>query len=118
MIRFLVDAQLPKKLVDMLIYRGYDSLHTSDLPNKNRSKDSEINHLSIEQKRILITKDADFVESLLISNKPFKLLYVKTGNISNLQLQNIIANNLDDIVSSFVENRFVEISHDRITIRF
>jgi len=118
MIRFLVDAQLPKRLSDMLSFKGYDTLHTLDLPNKNRSKDSEINAISLEQKRVLVTKDADFIESILISDKPFKLLYIKTGNVSNRDLQKIISNNLDKIIESLEENRFVEISHNKITIRF
>jgi len=45
--RFLLDAHLPIKLADMLVYRGYDALHTRELPNQNRSKDSELNTCSL-----------------------------------------------------------------------
>ncbi len=45
--KFLLDAQLPKKLSLFLIYKGHDYLHTLDLPHKNKSKDSEENTLKI-----------------------------------------------------------------------
>ena len=72
--KFLLDAHLPKKLSLFLSWKGYDSLHTLDLPNKNATKDSEINQISIDEKRVVISKDLDFIESLLISNKPYKLI--------------------------------------------
>ena len=49
MIKFIVDAQLPKKLSLLLKYKGYDSIHTLELPNKNKTKDSEINHISLKE---------------------------------------------------------------------
>ena len=35
--KFLLDAQLPKKLSLFLSYKGHDSLYTLELPNQNRS---------------------------------------------------------------------------------
>ena len=81
--KFIVDAHLPKKLSSFLLEQGHDSLHTLDLPNKNATKDSEINQLSLNEKRVLISKDLDFIESLLISDKPYKLVAIATGNIAN-----------------------------------
>ena len=43
--KFILDAQLPRKLSDFLVWKGYNSIHTLDLPHKNRTKDSEINQL-------------------------------------------------------------------------
>ena len=91
--KFLVDAHLPKKLSHFLQWKGHDSIHTLDLQNGNKSKDSEINTISITEKRILISKDLDFVESLLISNKPYKLIIISTGNISNKQLLELFNQN-------------------------
>lgn len=91
--KFIVDAHLPKKLSLLLSWKGYDSLHTLDLPNKNKTKDSEINQISLDEKRVLISKDLDFIESLLISNKPYKLVYIATGNIPNKILLEIFGQN-------------------------
>lgn len=114
--RFLVDAQLPKTISLFLDYKGHDSLHTLDLPNKNKSKDSEINLLSSKEQRIVVSKDMDFVESLLVSGKPYKLLYVNTGNINNKQLQELLAKNLEQIVLYLSEHRFVELTHESIVV--
>jgi predicted nuclease of predicted toxin-antitoxin system len=78
--KFLLDAQLPKKLSEFLKWKGYDSIHTLDMPNKNKTTDNEINDISIKEKRVVISKDLDFIESLLISDKPYKLIYIAVGN--------------------------------------
>ena len=114
--KFLLDAQLPKKLSLFLEYKGHDSLHTLDLPNQNKSKDNELNTLSIKEQRVLISKDMDFVESLLISDKPYKLLYINTGNINNKQLQEHFFKNLDQIIVCFNESRFVELTFENMII--
>ena len=64
--KFLVDAQLPVSLARFLQSAGYDTWHTHDLPQHNATPDSFINQLSIQDQRIVITKDTDFVESFLI----------------------------------------------------
>ncbi len=115
--KFLVDAHLPKKLSLLLSWKGYDTLHTLDLPNKNRTKDSEINQISIDEKRVLISKDLDFIESLLISNKPYKLIYVVTGNISNQQLLELFSKNIEKIVESLNNSRLIELTDDRIIVK-
>jgi len=48
--RFLVDAQLPRRLSDWLNKQGHDAIHTLDLPRANRTSDDELlslwrNHL-------------------------------------------------------------------------
>ena len=84
--KFLVDAQLPQRLSQALNNKGHDSVHTLDLPRKNKTRDSDINTISLKEQRVVVSKDADFIESLLISEKPYKLLYIATGNISNKEL--------------------------------
>lgn len=116
MIKFLVDAQLSKKLSLFLTQRGFDSKHTLDLPNKNKTKDSEINELSLNEKRVVVSKDLDFIEALLISDKPYKLLYISTGNITNKKLQDIFLKNLEEIVLYLEENRFVEVTAENIIV--
>ena len=60
MMKFIVDAQLPPSLAKLLQEKGYDAIHTMDLPNQNDTPDEEINQLSLAQERIVITKDSDF----------------------------------------------------------
>ena len=80
---FLINPPLPRRLVYRLRDVSHDVLHTLDLPKKNHTSDEEINEISVRERRVLITKDADFVDSFLLVRKPYKLLLISTGNITN-----------------------------------
>jgi predicted nuclease of predicted toxin-antitoxin system len=67
-VKFLVDAQLPIRLARLLQMSGYDVIHTRDLPGQNATTDSEINTISMQQERIVVTKDRDFLRLLLASS--------------------------------------------------
>ncbi|GEM_PF-6472755 len=56
-------------------------------PLQNATPDAEINDISIQQERIVVTKDTDFFDSFLIRQQPYKLLLVSTGNITNAELE-------------------------------
>ena len=58
--KFLVDAHLPMRLVYWLRTRGHDVIHTRELPRKNETDDIDIIQLSVEQDRIVVSKDEDF----------------------------------------------------------
>ena len=115
--KFLVDVHLPKKLSLLLQWKGYDSLHTLDLPNKNRTKDNQLNQISMKEKRVLISKDLDFIESIILSNKPYKLISVTTGNISNKKLLEIFSENIDIMVQYLKHSKVIEITNDTIIIK-
>ena len=114
--KFLVDAQLPRRLAKFLSSAGYDTIHTHDLPQQNATPDSDINEISLQDQRIVITKDADFVESFLLQDKPYKLLLIATGNIKNAELEKIISNNIIQITSFFENHRYVELSQSGIIV--
>ena len=52
-------------------------------PQANETTDNEILKIAKTDNRIIITKDADFLDSHLLKNEPEKLLFVKTGNSTN-----------------------------------
>jgi hypothetical protein len=58
---------------------GCDATHALDLPDGNRSTDEQIIQFAEQERRIVVTKDADFVNSHLLSGRPAKLLLVSTG---------------------------------------
>ena len=60
--KFLVDAQLPRRLARWLQVEGHEAFHTQDLPQGNRTGDTAINELSMRAQRAVITKDEDFVD--------------------------------------------------------
>ena len=58
--KYIIDAQLPYLLAEMLRQRQLDVIHTDDLPDQERTGDQDIRDLSVKEDRIVITKDADF----------------------------------------------------------
>jgi predicted nuclease of predicted toxin-antitoxin system len=114
--KFMVDAQLPKRLAFFLGDAGYDTLHTSDLPQQNATPDSSINALSVQQERVVITKDADFVNSFLTIQQPYKLLLITTGNIKNSELETIISDNLAEVIALLSQHSYIELSRDEIIV--
>lgn len=72
--RFIVDAQLPKALAQFLRDKGYDTIHTLELPAKNSTDDEIINQISLQEKRIVISKDSDFYNRYFRKLEPFKLI--------------------------------------------
>jgi len=68
--KFLVDAQLPRRLCHRLWECGHDAAHTLDLPSGNRTSDAEIMRIADTEDRVVVTKDDDFVQSFLLRNQP------------------------------------------------
>ena len=114
--RFLLDAQLPRRLAQALQVAGHDAIHTLDLPEGNRTTDSEIIAVAEREGRVVITKDADFVNSFYLSGRPQKLLLISTGNIANVVLEPLLLGNVAALDAALTTNDFVELSRSTITV--
>ena len=62
--RFLIDAHLPRRMIGWIA--GGDAVHTLDLPDGNQTTDEQIITCADGEQRIVVTKDADFVNSHLL----------------------------------------------------
>jgi predicted nuclease of predicted toxin-antitoxin system len=111
-----VDAHLPLKLARAMRAAGYDTVHTRDLPRANTTKDSEINALSIAEERVVITKDADFVQSFTLQGRPYKLLLISTGNIRNAELFELMTGRLEQLADLFEAYSYIELARDALII--
>ncbi|MDD1413299.1 DUF5615 family PIN-like protein [Dolichospermum sp. ST_con] len=114
--KFLIDAQLPMRIANLLENLGYDVIHTKNLPLQNATPDSEINKLSILEQRIVITKNKDFLDYFLIKKEPYKLLLITTDNISNKQIEQSFIQNIFQIVELFMKYDFLEMTRDSLII--
>jgi predicted nuclease of predicted toxin-antitoxin system len=115
-VKLLVDAQLPRRLVQELSTAGHDAIHTTDLQLGNRTPDEDIAALAAKEGRVVVTKDSDFVTTFWLNRNPRKLLLISTGNITNVALLRIIAANLGSLESAFSHHDFVELSRTTLTI--
>jgi predicted nuclease of predicted toxin-antitoxin system len=112
--KFIVDANLPFKLALSLRDKGYDVLHTDDLLNKERTTDKQIREVSINQNRVVITKDSDFLDSHLVQGIPNKLLIITTGNIINKELLSLIEKYFDTVIKLFEVYDLIEMNNEEI----
>ena len=114
--KFLVDAQLPRLIVVVLKQHGYDALHTLDLPQGNRTSDAHICQIADAENRIVISKDADFIQTYFLKGIPEKLLIISVGNISNRELANLLIPNITGILSAFETASLVELTRTSLLI--
>jgi len=115
-VRFLLDAQLPRALGLALRKAGHEALHTLDLPEGNRTSDQAIALLADKEGHIVVSKDADFVISLLIKGSPNRLLQISTGNITNAELEALLFGNISAIERSFQSGTHVEINRTTLIV--
>jgi predicted nuclease of predicted toxin-antitoxin system len=107
-VNFLVDAHLPRRIARRLQEAGHDTCHTLDLPNGNQTPDAEINTISLREQGVVITKDADFVNSFSLKHEPYKLLLISTGNIKNADLETLLLTHLSSMVAAFAAYDFLD----------
>ena len=112
--KFLIDAQLPRRLATHLKQAGFEATHTLDLPEGNRTADQTLITISITEHIVLVTKDSDFVQSFLLKREPWKLLLISTGNISNDELLHLFVQNITQIADAFSAFDFVELNRINI----
>lgn len=86
----LIDAQLPPRLSVWLSSRGADALHVFQLQSGLALTDEELWEEAKREKRVIITKDRDFFDRVLVSGPPPQVVHIAVGNCSNATLFTIL----------------------------
>jgi predicted nuclease of predicted toxin-antitoxin system len=114
--KFLVDAHLPPALCTLLRAAGHDAVHTRELATRNKTPDEVINDLSLKDQRVVVSKDTDFYYSHLLYHKPWKLLLVRTGNMSTRDLKRLFETHLLAIIRLLETNALVELHRQSVQV--
>ena len=80
--RFLIDANLPRNFA---FWHGAEFVHQHDL-GVNRA-DREIWLYAREQGLVMVTKDADFSQLVLVQGPPPAVIHVRLGNLRLRELR-------------------------------
>ena len=72
----------------------------------------------MREQRIVVTKDIEFVDALILTGQPYKLLLISTGNISNRDLEGLLVPSLDAICQAFATSDFVELDQFSYIVHF
>jgi predicted nuclease of predicted toxin-antitoxin system len=115
-VKFLIDAQLPVRLATYLSRAGHDVVHSSALPDGNRTSDQVLADIADVDDRVMVTKDCDFEISHTLRRSPRRLLLVTTGNIANSALIGLFENSLAVIEQELSSADYVELTSDAVIV--
>lgn len=113
---FLIDANLPRRLVRIFQERGHSAIHTLELPTGNATSDAALLDCSEANNCAITTKDSDFSTSFWLQNRPNKLLLISTGNIRNAELETLLIVNFDQLVIELLEHRYIELTREHVIV--
>jgi predicted nuclease of predicted toxin-antitoxin system len=77
--RFLVDAQLPPALVQLLREHGHEAVHVTEIGPADTS-DSDLWRYALEHDAAIITKDEDFADLVATGREAPPVVWVRIGN--------------------------------------
>lgn len=115
--KFLVDAQLPKRLCWDLRKAGHEAIHTLDLKDGNRTSDAVISQKSVDERWVVITKDTDFYHRFILKEEPWKLVLVRTGNLGVVELCNLFERNGAALIHLLAVSDLVELDSQSVWAR-
>lgn len=70
------------------------------------------------EERIVITKDADFLNTYLIKRQPYKLVYITTGNLRNRPLLDLFRASLEQLIHELETAKVIELNQSRMKVWF
>ena len=70
----------------------------------------------MQDKRIVISKDADFYNRYFNKLEPHKLIFLTVGNISTKDLIEIFEKNIEQIISEIEDNNIIEITRTNLIV--
>ncbi len=92
----LFDQNLSPRLVNLLadIYPGCVHVDSIGLPT---ARDREVWEYALQHGYIIVTKDADFSELSLWLGFPPKVIWIRRGNCSTRNIEELLRENYDEI---------------------
>lgn len=94
--RLLFDEQLSEELVTALRDLFPDSLHVR-LLGKGGAGDPVIWQLAREYGCVLVTKDEDFHRLSVLYGAPPKIVWLRVGNCTTVEIAQLLRNRVDDL---------------------
>jgi predicted nuclease of predicted toxin-antitoxin system len=107
--RFLIDANLPYRFT---LWSGEDFQHMRDVGET--WTDSQIWQYARSHQLIIVTKDTDFSDRIMVSNPPPRVVHIRLGNMRMRDFHGLISDLWPQIVALSAGNRLVRVYRDRI----
>jgi len=105
----LIDAQLPPALAQMLTRHGHVAEHVTDI-GPGDAPDRDLWRYALEHNAVLVTKDEDFPDLLLLGSSSPTIVWVRVGNTRRRALLDWFEPLIDRIVELVAAgNRLIEL---------
>lgn len=109
MLKFIVDENLPYYFS---LWHSSEFVHVFDL--QELSTDEEIWDYTKSQNLIIITKDADFSNRIILSSSPPEVIHLKIGNMKISELHQFLNKIWTEIMNEIDRHKLVNVYKDRI----
>lgn len=96
--KLLLDQQLPSSLIEKISDIFPESKHVKWI-ELNQADDLEIWEYSKKNGFTIVTKDNDFNEISILYGAPPKIIWIKVGNCTNVELVSIFLKHTKDILA-------------------
>src|SRR5947209_511256 len=96
--KLLIDANLSPRLIPLLSDLFPSSLHVQEIHDES-AEDHEIWDYALEHNYVIVTKDADFDDMAQLAMQSPKIIWIRRGNCSTEEIENILRTNNDAILS-------------------
>lgn len=102
--RLLIDENLPATLADLLPVESYHARKFGINPS-----DQELWKAARKEELVILTRDTDFFDRLMIEGPPPKVVWVRLGNLRRRELEMVLLELWPRIASLLEEADLVEI---------
>jgi len=117
LIKILLDQGLPRSSVKILNDEGWDTIHTGD-SGLSRATDRQILEYAREEKRVIITMDADFHTILSTENAHSpSVIRIRQEGLKGPEFSKLIINILSKIHDILKDGAMVTVTESSLRIR-
>ena len=106
---FIVDLNLPYHFE---LWHNPRFIHVKDL--NDEWTDEEIWEYSKKRDLIIITKDVDFSNKIIVKNPPPKVIHIKVGNLKIKDLHSFLSSNWPTIERKIKKYKLLNVHKDKI----
>lgn len=107
--RFLIDENLP---YFFKLWKSEEFTHVFDL--KKSMSDSDIWKFAKENNMVIVTKDADFSNRIMLESPPPKIIHTKIGNLKIQELYTFLNALWPTIIGLLENSNLITVYNDRI----
>jgi len=96
-VRLLLDQNISRALVHKLASLYPDSMHVADV-GLDSAEDEAVWDYAANNSRLIVSKDSDFSHRSLVVGHPPKVVWVRRGNCSTREIEELLTDRREDIL--------------------